>query len=170
MICDMCRKNTATVRLIAIVDGTKLERNLCAACVAKQRMQLRTEGVQSILSAVIESASRGAQRHPELHCSACGTEYDDFLKTNRLGCAQCYHDFREQLKPVLRMLHGHAEHVGRVPEHVDQSPDASGRLERLRRQLEVAVAMEEFEQAAELRDELRELAGETFGGAKYAQD
>lgn len=169
MLCDLCKKNTATVRLIAVMDGTRLERNLCASCVAKQRSQLRTEGVQSMLSAIIEGASRAPQRHPGLCCSACGMEYDDFLKTNRLGCMQCYLDFREQLRPMLLRLHGHAEHVGRVPEHVDGAQATVSHVERLRRQMEVAVAMEEFEQAAALRDALREATEKVRGGARDAK-
>lgn len=168
MLCDMCKKNEATVRLIAMVDGTKMERNLCTACVAKQRMQLRTEGVQSIISAILEGASRARQRHPDLRCSACGTEYEDFAKTNRLGCSQCYKDFAVAMKPLLSRLHGHAEHVGRTPEHMGTNISAASHMEKLRRQLEMAIAMEEFEQAAELRDTLRELGDVRGGGDAHA--
>ena len=30
MICDVCKKNEATVKLIEIIDGNKAERHLCA--------------------------------------------------------------------------------------------------------------------------------------------
>ena len=164
MLCDLCKKNTATVRVIAMVDGMKIEKSLCAQCVAQQRQQMRTEGVQSILSAILGEASRARQQHPCLSCSACGMEYDEFLKTNRLGCPTCYRDFSEQLAGLLPRLHGHTKHVGRAPKHAGDVPVLPSQAERLRRQLEVAIAMEEFEQAAQLRDELRALTVWAPGG------
>ena len=165
MLCDLCKKNAATVRVIAMVDGTKIERSLCAQCVAQQRQQMRIEGVQSVLSAILGEASRTPQRHPYLTCSACGTEFDEFVKTNRLGCPTCYRDFRTQLEPLLQRLHGHTQHIGRVPKHGGDVPSSSKQAEHLRRQLETAIAMEEFEQAALLRDELRAMTIQAPGGA-----
>ncbi len=164
MLCDDCKKNPATVRLIAIVDGNKTERNLCASCVARQKLQLRSDGVQSMLSAIISGAGKTTIKHPGLRCSACGMEYDDFLKTSRLGCAQCYQDFRAQLRPLLIRLHGRAQHAGRVPERVEDSLKALSRMEHLRREMDLAVACEDFEQAAALRDEMRMLAATCQGG------
>ncbi len=168
MLCDDCRKNPATVRLIAIVDGNKTERNLCAACVARQKLQLRTDSSQSMLSAIISGANRMTMKYPGLRCSACGMEYDDFLKTSRLGCAQCYQDFKAQLRPLLIRLHGRAQHAGRVPEHVNDSLKVLSRMEHLRREMDLAVACEDFEHAAVLRDEMRELASACNGGIENA--
>jgi len=168
MLCDLCKKNTATVRVIAMVDGMKIEKSMCAQCVAQQRQQMRTEGVQSILSAILGEASRLPKRHPNLGCSACGMEYDEFLKTNKLGCPTCYRDFRAQLEPLLLRLHGHTQHAGHVPKQPGDAPTLPCQAERLRRQLEVAIAMEEFEQAAALRDELRGLTVQAPGGVSDA--
>lgn len=159
MICDACKKNEATVRLIAIIDGVKTERHLCAECVEKHKQQMRAEGMQSMLSAIISSARKTAGSSAGLRCSNCGLSFDEFRKTSRLGCAQCYKDFRVQLKPLLLRLHGRAQHEGRIPERVDEALKAQSRLDQLRREMEVAVACEDFEQAANLRDELRTLTG-----------
>lgn len=158
MVCDICKKNEATVKLIAIIDGEKTERHLCGECVEKQKRVMRSEGMQSMLSAIISSAKRPGLANAGLRCSGCGLSYDEFRKTSRLGCAQCYTDFRQQLKPLLLRLHGRAQHAGRMPEHVEVEMKEECRLEQLRRELEIAVACEEFEQAAVLRDELRALS------------
>lgn len=158
MICDACKKNEATVKLVAIIDGTKTERHLCAECMEKQKSRVRAEGMQSMLSAIIAGARRTGMVHSGLRCSNCGLSFDEFRKTSRLGCAQCYTDFRTQLHPLLTRLHGRVQHAGRIPERVDVKLKMDGRLEQLRRELEIAIACEEFEQAAQLRDEMRTLA------------
>lgn len=168
MICDACKKNEATVRMIAVIDGVKTERHLCGECVEKHKRQMRAEGMQSMLSAIISGARRAGTQHPGLHCSHCGLSYDEFRKTSRLGCAQCYQDFRTQLKPLLARIHGRTEHAGRMPEHVDETLKRDSRLEQLRREMEVAVACEDFEQAAILRDELRTLTSTCEGGVAGA--
>lgn len=163
MICDACNKNEATVRLVAIVDGVKTERHLCTECVEKQKQQMRADGMQSMLSAIISRARRGID-HSSLRCPSCGTTYETFRKKSRLGCAQCYRTFRIQLKPLLVRLHGRSEHEGRMPERVEEPLKIKNRLERLQREMQVAVACEDFEQAAHLRDELRAITASAPGG------
>ena len=167
MTCDACQKNEATVKLVAIIDGVKTERHLCASCMEKQKRQLRSEGMQSMLSAIISSARKTANQ-PSLRCSNCGLSYDEFRKTSRLGCAQCYDDFKVQLKPLLHRLHGSTQHVGRVPELVDEELKTSTKLDQLRREMEIAIACEDFEQAAILRDALRGLTAETEESGAHA--
>lgn len=168
MLCDDCKKNEATVRLVAIVDGNKTERHLCPACMQKQKMQMRAEGVQSMLSAIWSGANKTTVRHPGLKCSRCGLRYDEFVKTSRLGCAQCYEDFRAQLRPLLIRLHGRGQHAGRVPERADDMLRAGSRMEQLRREMDIAIACEDFEQAALLRDELRALTAVCKGDVRNA--
>ena len=167
MICDACKKNEATVKLIAIIDGAKTERHLCTECVEKQKRQMREEGMQSMLSAII-SGQRRSTTTTGLRCSNCGLSYDEFRKTSRLGCAQCYADFRTQLRPLLLRLHGRTQHAGRMPERVDAQLKRDSRLEQLRRDMEIAIACEDFEQAASLRDELRSLTTAAEGGTAGA--
>lgn len=157
MLCDVCRENQATIRLIAVVDGQKTERHLCTACVAKQKLQLRTEGVSNILSAFIGGSGRKPQKHPELHCSVCGLAYDDAVQTAKMGCAQCYQDFKPHLQPLLLHMHEGVRHVGRIPQRADASMKAHNRIEQIRREMDMAVVLEDFELAAVLRDELKAL-------------
>jgi len=170
MLCDECKKNQASVRLVAIVDGHKTEKNLCAACMARQKLEARVlgrDGVQSMLSAIWSGVHKAtARQFPGLACSRCGTAYDDFLKSGKLGCAQCYHEFREQLEPLLLRLHGATQHAGRVPETAGEAVIGRTRIEQLRREMDLAVACEDFEAAALLRDELRDLTAMVRAGEK----
>lgn len=169
MLCDACKENQATVRLISVVDGQKTERHMCMPCVTKQKLRLRTEGVQSILSAFISSnAGKRVPKNPDLRCSGCGVRYDDAIQAAQMGCAHCYQEFSGQLKPVLFRMHGNVHHVGRMPQNVDFSMKKQRRLEQIRREMDIAVVLENFELAATLRDEIRELELKGQGGSLNA--
>lgn len=89
--------------------------------------------------------------------------YAEFERTGRLGCAQCYRDFSDQLKPLLQRIHGRAQHAGRRPAAFRPSPEdeRAARVNELRQKMDEAVASENFEDAAKYRDELRKLAEES---------
>lgn len=82
----------------------------------------------------------------------------DFRETGRLGCASCYTTFESSLRALLRRVHGNARHVGRAyeapPPDLLREATAIGEL---REQLRRAIAQEEFEQAARLRDQIKGL-------------
>ncbi len=167
MLCDECKRNQATVHLVAIIDGSKTERNLCGQCMSRQKLQMRAEGVQSMLSAIWNGVHRTNPKFPGLTCPSCGMAYDEFSKTSRLGCAHCYSEFHSQLKPLLLRLHGRAQHIGRVPESAGAGVRVKTRVEQLRREMDLAVACEDFEQAAVIRDELRGLTlAQSDGGER----
>ncbi|MGE0161376.1 MAG: UvrB/UvrC motif-containing protein, partial [Gemmatimonadales bacterium] len=91
-------------------------------------------------------------------CSFCGLTFKDFRETGRLGCPHCYETYGPHLQRLLRRVHGGTQHVGKV--YLPPDPSASDlqrRLEALRRKLNRAVESEDFERAAELRDEIRSL-------------
>jgi protein arginine kinase activator len=94
-----------------------------------------------------------------LKCSKCGMDYNDFLKASRVGCAQCYQAFKPKLDPIIKRLHGNAEHHGKVPVRVSSNLDVSKEIEKLKNMLNEAVANEEYEDAAKLRDKIRNLEG-----------
>jgi len=84
--------------------------------------------------------------------------YDDFKKVGRLGCSLCYTTFRRNLTTLLRRIHGSITHVGKMPMAMAATPTAKGRseLQELRRKLQRAIEAEDFEEAARLRDRVRE--------------
>ena len=83
---------------------------------------------------------------------------EEFKQSGRLGCPHCYVTFESQLKTLLRRLHGSTQHVGKV--YLPPDPSEASRQERLaglRRKLEKAVASEDFERAAQIRDQIRSM-------------
>jgi len=91
----------------------------------------------------------------ELTCSACGFTQSQFKKTGRLGCGACYDLFIEELAPMLRNMHPCLVHVGKMPRRFAQEQKKQESTKLLQEQLQKAIAAEEYEKAAQLRDELR---------------
>jgi protein arginine kinase activator len=91
-------------------------------------------------------------------CSYCGTSVEDFKRTGRLGCPHCYTTYEGQLRAILRRIHGSTQHLGKVyvPPAADAA-DRAARLAGLRHKLQRAVETEDFERAAQLRDQIRDL-------------
>ena len=88
-------------------------------------------------------------------CPKCGETYAEFQKTGMLGCAACYQAFRRELEPVITRVQGRTQHAGRRPPVSEEEQARQTRMEELRTLMEAAVAQENFEEAARLRDELR---------------
>ncbi|MDB6016782.1 MAG: mcsA [Pedosphaera sp.] len=101
----------------------------------------------------LETATGGA----ESKCPKCGFTQADFKKAGRLGCSDCYVTFAEGLEGLLKTMHKGTRHVGKVPVSLQQTRDLSERLKTLQKKLTKAVEEENFEQAALLRDEIKQM-------------
>ncbi len=157
MLCEECQKNEATV-VITVTAGSEVNtRHLCADCMKKMELRFAQGDVQGFLTSLLSILSN-EPKAPALTCSGCGLTYQEFQRTGKLGCAQCYKDFAEQLRPLLQRIHGRAQHAGRVPEDHRKERDLAQSIEALRQQMEQAVGQEDFEAAARLRDEIRALS------------
>jgi protein arginine kinase activator len=155
MICQRC-KNEASVHLTERVGGKRREIHLCAGCAKKSGLGLPESPPNLALDAVVQDlilthVGELVGELAQLACPDCGIKYMEFRAGGRLGCPQDYRIFGRGLLPVLQRVHGATRHVGKVAR---QRPGAIRRL-RLRSQLREAVAREDYEEAARLRDQLR---------------
>lgn len=160
MLCEECGKNQATVSITVTTGNSTSTRRLCPECMKKMELNLAKGDIQSFLSSVLSVlGSEKKSDQPSVVCSGCGLSYSEYEHTGRLGCAQCYRDFSAMLKPSLQKIHGRTQHAGRSPKAFVPDPQAQRdqRAAELRRLMDEAVAEENFEEAARIRDELREL-------------
>jgi protein arginine kinase activator len=97
-------------------------------------------------------------------CQRCGLTYSEFRDGGRLGCSNCYQAFKDQIKPLLRRIHGSNVHIGKSP-HMSQGIFEKRReIESLKMELGRAIETEDFEKAAEIRDRIRDLEQKGEGG------
>ena len=166
MMCDECGIRPANIHLTTIVGGEKKERNLCSECLLKnQALKVDFSALASHLGSFLAAAkgqSAGAPE-PDVKCSECGMSYETFKKVGQLGCAHCYEAFRQPLTEMLGRLHGNTQHTGRTPGGADGEMAARMKLETLKQELVKAIAQEEYETAASLRDEIRAVKAQLEG-------
>ncbi len=164
-LCEECGVNEAVYTISVMMDGQITQRHLCADCMAKMNMNLAAGNVKHLLSAIMsaitgaaeEAAAAAVPPEDDVVCERCNTTLSRFTKSGKLGCPHCYTSFREQLTPMLQQIHGRVQHAGRKPLDTEAAQRRRTVYERLSRQLEQAVAMEDFETAAILRDQIRRL-------------
>jgi protein arginine kinase activator len=157
MICDVCKKNQATVFLTQIVDGKMQKVNLCESCSKEKGVTDPTGFALADLLLGLGAAQEIERGGGVQKCPVCGFSQSDFKKTGRLGCASCYETFSEGLASLLKGMHKGTEHVGKVPTRMQKSMEREQQIKDLHRTLRKAVADEDYESAAKLRDEIRSL-------------
>lgn len=159
MVCDLCNKNVATVHLTEIINDQMRELHLCEGCAREKGAEMEQHfGLQDMLAGLADMGEElGEETGDQLTCDVCGMTYHDFRKIGRLGCPACYDVFKKKLATVLRRIHGSTRHVGKIPARINQDVSDKLRIQELKRKLQRSVEMEEFEEAARIRDEIRKL-------------
>ena len=158
MLCSICKQKEAKFHYTNIAGDKVQKVDLCEECAKSKGMESPTAfGLADELfglGAAQEIEQAGGEAG--LKCPACGFTQADFKKAGRLGCPACYQTFAEPLEGLLKTMHKGTRHAGKVPESLRQSRDLSGRLKQLQDKLAKAVAAEDFEEAAILRDEIKQ--------------
>ncbi len=135
---------------------TKL--HLCEECAKQKGTEMEEHfGLADLLAGLANlDTSMEPVKDKKVKCSACGMTYTDFKKIGRLGCGQCYESFKTYLAPLLKRIHGSDIHVGKGPGKKDKKVKVRKTdVEQLKRRLKRAIELEEFEEAAQLRDEIK---------------
>ena len=161
MRCEECKVNEASYTLSVMVGDEVTTRHLCGDCMAKMNMNIASGNIKSLLSSILSAITGNdtpEEKQAEVVCPRCRTTLSQFTKTGHLGCPACYEAFHEQLQPMLLQIHGRVQHAGRRPLRTEVAQRTRTLREDLERQMEQAVAVEDFETAAALRDRLRALS------------
>lgn len=165
--CSKCQQHVASVKFTTIRNGMVEERHLCQQCAAtqspyqKKAMPQLDEILSGILGVAAANQSAQAPAQAELTCSTCGLPYSSYRQTLILGCSDCYTSFEKLLVNELRRFHGETRHTGRVPQSQVREIRNARSAEDLKARLAEAVKAEDFKLAAELRDQIKELAENT---------
>src|SRR3954468_2656027 len=157
MLCDVCKCNDATVFLTQILEGKMQKVNLCDACSKDKGVQDPTGFALADLLLGIGAAEEIEKGTSSQKCGVCGFTQADFKKTGRLGCSACYITFAEGLGSLLKAMHKGTEHVGKLPHRAHRKIELSDRMRNLTENLRKAVAEENYETAASLRDQIKQL-------------
>jgi protein arginine kinase activator len=159
MLCQRCKKQSATVHLTEIVKSEKREKHLCEKCAAEEGVTMKQHVPLNELLTSFLVAQAGAQELVNLTCPDCGMTFVEYRNHGLLGCPNDYDVFDKALGPMIQHAHeGGTHHVGKVPRRrASAATTKQTELLRLRRELGVAVQREDYERAAELRDRIQTL-------------
>jgi protein arginine kinase activator len=158
-ICSVCKEKPATVFFTNITSDNKfVNLNLCDDCAKAKGFNDSTSFAMADLMLGLGAAQEVEQAvGVELQCPRCGFSQADFKKTGRLGCPECYVTFAEGLVGLLKTMHKGTRHTGKVPEALRKSRETGDRLKLLQKKLAKAIEAEDYEQAAQLRDQIKSL-------------
>lgn len=131
--------------------------NLCEACSKEKGVEDPKSFALADLLLGIGAAEEIEKGGSSQKCQMCGFSQADFKKTGRLGCSECYVTFAEGLTSLLKAMHKGTEHVGKLPERAQRSIALNHRMRALTENLQKAVADENYETAASLRDQIKQL-------------
>lgn len=174
MLCDRCQKRDAKILYTEIINGVKKEQHLCEECATDYTsFQMEKPLLNSdltlgdLLSTLLDNYTslekkKPGETTPSVICDHCGTSYEEFVQKGRFGCAYCYTNFSGQLGKTFKGIQGSEIHNGKRPKgYITASTDRIFKdfteAEKLALKLQEAIEKEEFEDAARLRDLIKQM-------------
>src|SRR5271170_3280109 len=161
MKCQRCPK-PATFHITDIERGKPKEFHFCDEHARQHLSPANEAGDKAEISSLAEKLSqggletaRGSSSAEKQICPLCQMSFQEFRNSGRLGCPYDYEVFRDELMPLLENIHGETRHSGKVPKRAPRNTQQQTTLIQLRNELKRAVAAEDYEAAARLRDKIK---------------
>lgn len=187
MICQKCKVREAAVTITKSIHNMQITMHLCPECSKNfsPGVQKQISGVNNILMSMMDSVDMLETESENIRsCERCGMTFEDFRKKGTVGCEECYNVYRDKFESILKRLHGSYQHVGLSYEGIKHAvpPKSHGmekkllkkeeikqesvseQIENLKKALDEAVAKEEYEEAAKIRDMIKIMEDEPSGG------
>jgi protein arginine kinase activator len=173
--CDRCDR-PAVVHEVTVKSGIKTEIHLCQEHAMEAGVSMPThQPINQLLTKfVVSQAGKARTKARKKTCPSCGMTFAQFRQSGTLGCPDCYKTFESQLGPLIERAQNDAtHHRGKTPRRAGASLDRQLQLQQLVKELDQAVAAEQYERAAQLRDRLRSFGPEASaapGGGEPAAE
>ncbi len=172
MVCNICGSNEATIHLTEIVNDQMVEVHLCETCAHEKGTEFKTHfNVSDLLSGFADLAKEFAAGGEKtlLKCMNCGLTYEEFGRTGRLGCPECYESFSKLLLPLIKRVQHSTQHTGKRPSRLSPTLRPTQELRELQNRLQKLIDQEAFEEAARLRDQIQQMEEKMKKGKKKSQ-
>ncbi len=176
MLCQNCKKNQASFHYKSNQNGHVTEKHLCSECASKLGYAAENvfdihspfgaiddffgESADMVFGGILGNmlgTSTPSVLKKATVCPKCGMRYSDFTNSGKLGCPDCYNTFSNYLLPTINQIHGNTRHNGKMPSGISQKAASVNKLSELKASLNAAIEKQEYEQAAKIRDEIRDL-------------
>lgn len=161
VMCKQCGVRPSKIHYTEIVNDQTVTTDLCLECAESKGIDVHktgSYGLGDLVAGLIDTTARSqSERIGRVKCPACGFDYSDFKKAGRFGCSECYTAFEAQLIPLLRQIHGSTQHDGKAPSQVGPKAVMRKELIDLKEELSKAIQDERYEDAARIRDQIKNL-------------
>ena len=159
MKCQSCDKRDATIHLTEIKNKQKEEMHLCEQCAQEKGITPKQHFPISELLQTLSAAENAQKKHkiPSIKCPNCGITLAQFRSSGRFGCSHDYVAFREHIGQMIEGVHDSTQHVGKIPPRAGEHVLKVRERKELHEKLKAAVEREDYEDAAKVRDKLKEL-------------
>lgn len=177
MFCERCKNNEATIHLSEVVKNMKSEVHLCEHCAREVGLNTKISNFSLTLPEMLTFLN--VDESPDFRnagrCHSCGCSFTDYRKNGKLGCPDCYDYLSDELAPVMASFFAEKRHIGKSPARTDDRkinrPETPAEaplsgVEELRAELDAAVRDERYEEAAVIRDRIREISGSLNGNGR----
>jgi protein arginine kinase activator len=174
MKCTHCHEKEANTHIKRIINGKREEMHLCEDCAKKlgvvNDFEFEPFNMNSFFGNLLGAGASALNSLAGVErCNYCGSSFNDIVNSGKVGCANCYEKFEDKLAPSIEKIHGRTKHVGKYVTYTDESDKVNNKTEeksevseidKLKSDLQNAIKEQRFEDAAVIRDKIKELSKE----------
>ncbi|MGI6365821.1 MAG: UvrB/UvrC motif-containing protein [Bacillota bacterium] len=161
MLCQNCGEREARISITQIINNKKTEIHLCHQCAQQRGHADSVFALPAMLASLVDWTDTFS---PGKSCPKCGLSESQLRQQGKFGCEQCYQTWAPWVKKIVSRVQGRTSHGGKIPRSADQQVKIRRELDQLQQRLQSAIHQERFEDAAKIRDRIRELKKEVEGG------
>lgn len=170
MKCSHCNHNEANTHVKRIINGKKEEMYLCSDCARElgvmNDFEFEPFSIDNFFGNLLGAGVSALNSLAGIdRCPSCGSSFNDIVNSGKVGCADCYTKFSDRLSPSIEKLHGKVKHVGKQVTYSEEPEqavvdDSASKIEQLKTDLKLAIQEQRFEDAAVIRDKIKEYGQE----------
>lgn len=149
MICSNCGKNNASITYKQNINGKKITLNLCDNCAHEIGI---FNSLDDIFSPMILDFEYVLPE--EIKCKKCGYTLSKYRSTGLFGCDECYNTFKKEIDEILLKIQGKNR---QIKEEKNIKKESINQVDKLKQELQELVNQEKFEEAAVIRDKIKDL-------------
>lgn len=166
MLCQKCKKHTATTQVKRTINGITEEFFLCRDCAAEIGFNgfINPFSSAGFFSSLFNDKMDEKSLSPVKRCPKCNSSLSDITSLGKVGCAECYSVFENSLSPLITKIHGTNHHCGKLSPSGSTNEEKGNNFKTLEEEiaelkvkLNEAVESQEYEQAAVIRDKIKEM-------------
>jgi len=160
MFCQECKVKRAEIEVMKKDDKGEEQIKVCKECASKISKKTYNEQLSFgvFLKEILnEKITNKMIEHSDgmPTCKHCGTTLLKIREIAEFGCPKCYKSFEPYLDDIFKDLHGGVRHAGKVPKIARKDVAKTRKVHKLKQLISKYVEEENYEMAAQVRDELK---------------